>query len=467
MSNFRHPALHLLLALLVAAMVLARPVLLKKTEMPQGDAPRYIITGLNLADHGTISDVLRPDSAPSLVTGGPLIAFEIATIVHLDPASAATFRCAVEPRPADQPPCPLNLTGMKIAHWLELSLFAMGGWLLGWLVFRSLPMAWLGFGLIVICRELWTDSGQALTEPLAYALLGLFLPAWLNAWQRPVDSASTPLWWGCSGLSLGLLILIKPAAMAILPLGIGLLALSAILGKRPLRTTIWSAALFALGCLAMLSPWLLRNLIVLGAPALSHPGYLAATFSHRVAYNAMSLQEWLVGWIYYLPDFGDSLAARLFPSALYERLNWGDQSYYIYGRDQLYQDALKAAPEHTTAHLVRSYVLPDVFKHAAVTLLLTWRGFFVGRLWGLVALVLLAPGLRLSTPEQRRWLLLILLPGLLLLFAQAALSVSIARYNNTLVAPLAMIAAAAIGGIAVRLHAKITARTRSAATSNN
>jgi hypothetical protein len=455
MSLLRHPALHLLLALLMAAAVLVKPVLFKKTELPQGDAPRYIITGLNLADHGVISDEHRPDPTPTLVAGGPLIALEIAAIALLDQESGKTFRCAVSPRPPEQPPCPLNLTGMKIAHWLELSVFAAGGWILGWLVFRSLPMAWLGFGLIVICRELWTDSGQALTEPLAYTILGFFLPAWLNAWQRPADAPSTPLWWGLSGLSLGLLILIKPSAMAILPLGILLLALSVILGKRPLRGAAWAAALFGLGCLVVLSPWLLRNLIVLGVPALSHPSYLATTLSHRIAYNAMSLQEWLVGWIYYLPDFGDNLAARLFAPAMYERLDWGDSSYYVYGRDQLYPAALKAAPEHTAAYLVRDYVLPDAFKHAAVTLLLAWRGFFVGRLWGLVALVLLAPGLRLVTPEQRRWLLLILLPGLLLLFAQAALSVSITRYNNALVAPLAMIAAAAIGGLCIRAYAAI------------
>lgn len=165
----------------------------------------------------------------------------------------------------------------------------------------------------------------------------------------------------------------------------------------------------------------------------------------------MSWREWFVGWVYYLPDFGDSLAARLFGVESYERLGWNQQSYYIFGRDQLHAAALNAAPLPGTArYLFDEYVLTNPLKHAAVSLLLAWRGLFVGKIWGLIAVLLLPAALTLTALKYRRPLLLLLIPGIALLFAQAMLSVSIPRYNNMLVLPLAIAAAILLTAMAGR-----------------
>lgn len=456
-SIFRpaNPLAHLLVAVLLAMALLLKPVMLRPAEYPDGDAPRYIVAALNLYEHGVIASGYRASPPePGLVIGGPLIAAELALAMALDPGTHATFRCVAQPD-SQAGKCPLKLTGMALLHFLELVVFAACVWWAGWLVFARYPAAWLAMLLALLCREVTADAGRALTEPMAYALLGLFLVSWIRAWQ-----AQAALSWLVAGVALGFLLLAKPAAAIILPLGLALLLLGWLRRRSTLAAAVRAGAALGLGCFVVLLPWMLRNASVAGAMSLSDPSYLATTFAHRIAYNRMSWPEWLVAWIYYLPDFGDDLATRWF-APLHERLGWGDESLYVYGRDQLYQMAAAAAPlPGTSAYLLREFVLQEPFKHAAVTLLLAWRGLFIGKLWALVALMLLPAGLAAANRQERRLLLLLLAPGIVLVFAQAVLSVSIPRYNNALVLPLALVAAGLLSGAAERLWRYWRAKAR-------
>lgn len=427
------PMLQLLAALLIAAALLVKPVVLKPPEFPAGDAPRYIAAALNLHDYGVIASAYqatRPE--PGLVVGGPLIAAELALAMAIDPELRETFRCALGPN-AQPDACPLELGGMIALHFAELLVFAGCVWWAAWLVFSRYSAAWLAMLLALLCREVTRDAGQALTEPLTYALLGLFSLSWIRAWQK-----QTALSWLVAGTASALLLLAKPAAAIIVPIALGLLLLEGLRRKLPLAGMVRNGAALICGCAAILTPWLVRNYLAIGTAALSDSSYLATTFAHRIAYNAMSWAEWLVGWIYYLPDFGDNIAARWFDAPLHARLGWDEAGYYVYGRDKLYPLAAKVAPEGTSGYLLREFVLQEPLKHVAVTMLLAWRGVFVGKLWALVMLVLLPAGIATAGRPERRMLLLLLVPAVILVFAQAFLSVSIPRYNNALVLPLAL-----------------------------
>ncbi|MEK9968824.1 MAG: hypothetical protein VW600_06790, partial [Ferrovibrio sp.] len=320
-------------------------------------------------------------------------------------------------------------------HWLELVVFCVCAWIAGWMIFRRLDAAWLTFLAVVFCRELRETTGQALTETLSYAVSGLFFLSWIYAWRTCRRPA-----WLLTGVALGLLILAKPAATAIIPTAIVLLAVMLFAkrdGDTHLRVTAGNAAVFVAGAAAVTVPLLLRNYVELGVFALSSPQYLTATFAHRLGYNAMCWTEWLTGWLFYLPDFGDTLARKWLPEATYDRLGWDPQSYYVYGRDVLHQQGERAARTAVNSYLFREYVLAEPVKHAAVTLLLAWRGMFVGKLWGLIAFLLL-PAALIGAKQQRMMLALMLAPAVVVLFGQAALSVSIQRYNGLLVLPLAL-----------------------------
>ena len=116
----------------------------------------------------------------------------------------------------------------------------------------------------------------------------------------------------------------------------------------------------------------------------------------------MSWLEWLGGWVYYLPDFGDDLAKTLFGKETLEGLGWGPQSYYEYGAHVLHPEAhARTAPDVATGYLIKTYVLGDPLKFSAVTALLIWRGIFVGRYLGLLGLVATVIALWRMPPRQR------------------------------------------------------------------
>lgn len=426
---------HFIAAIAVAMLILARPVLMRDFERPVGDAPRYITSALSLRDHGLLSGSISDTPAQrfGLVHGGPLVAFELAAIFALSANAEASMRCAVEQNSAS---CPLNMRALHIVHWLELVIFCVCGWLAAWLIFQRLNAAWLALLAIAFCRELRGGTAQALTEPLVFAVSGLFFLGWIYAWGRRRWYA-----WLLLGLALGLLILAKPAAMAIIPatLALQLIVVFARMGDENdrLRNAAVNAFAFVAGVAMMTMPLMMRNLVELGVFALSSSPYFVSTFAHRIAFNAMSWCEWFAGWLYYLPDFGNNLAQKWLPTPAYDRLGWDLNSYYVYGRDVLHGQAETIAGDQAPGYLIREYVLAAPIKHVAVTLLMAWRGMFVGKLWGLVAWLALPAALKYAKP-QRMILLSLLVPPLVLLFGQAALSVSIPRYNGLLILPLAI-----------------------------
>jgi hypothetical protein len=187
-------------------------------------------------------------------------------------------------------------------------------------------------------------------------------------------------------------------------------------------------------CAAIVGPWLYRNERATGQFAFSDPSYLAASLSHRAGYNAMSWRDWGIAWIDYLPDFGDKMAAALFGEAPVERLGWETGSYYAYGRDVLHPMVQKeAAPGTGTSILLRDHILGQPLKHAAVTAVLTWRGLFIGHYWGLAGLLALIAFLAVS---GRAWEMgVVAVPAYAVAAFNAAISVSITRYNLQLLVP--------------------------------
>ncbi|MEK9970824.1 MAG: hypothetical protein VW600_16925, partial [Ferrovibrio sp.] len=120
----RLPALHILLAhalvaAVVALLILAKPVLLRGFEYPGGDAPRYVVAGMDLLDYGLFSGSAAGETKErfKLVEGGPLAAFELAATFALSPETKNTMRCVLR---QEFNTCTLNLRGQYEFHWHEL-----------------------------------------------------------------------------------------------------------------------------------------------------------------------------------------------------------------------------------------------------------------------------------------------------------------------------------------------------------
>ena len=441
-----------------AALVLAF-IVLRILMTPLGlepDSPRYIQMGANMADYGTLAPGYTPQSPPQpgLVEGGPLTAFEIALAAWLDPPTFEALHCYSTARSL-QPDCKGSLRALKLIYAIEAAVFLFAVYRIGYLVFEDAIRAWLAVIAVLLCREMWQYSRFVLSEPLFMAISGLALWSWLGAWKHMTD-----IWrWSLPGLLFGLVFLVKPSWLPLGPIAaIVILAVT----WRDMKSGRISAAilLFIVGFTVPTGLFLLRNYIQLGQVTVSSSHYLLGSLSHRFAFNMMDWSEWLKGWIYYLPDFGDNLAVKLFGADAVAGLGWDAPSHYVHGRDVLHRQIGALPVTEAQHHLLHDYVLNDLLKNFAVTLLLAMRGLFVGGKWGLYALISAGVMIRLMPRDQRRLWLLLLLPPLIMVGINAQLSVSIVRYNIALVPAYALALAAGLHAFGSFVVAKAKRRDR-------
>ena len=433
---------------LIVAVASGLAVLGQKTPVPVADALRYMTPAMNLARHGVISgDPYRPEGTPhpTLLDGGPLVVFEQAALVTLDPVLARSFACVLTHPPGRD--CRIAFMTLKLAHWAETLIFLACLGAMAKLVTGRTDLAWASVLAALPCKEMYKYSGLALTEPVYLATVGLALWGWTRALLAP---RAGPACWVATGVATGLAILAKPASTALLPAAALLLVLAVARGRKRGGRAAAMALVMGLCCAATVTPWLARNQAVGGVFAISDPHYLEATLAHRAGYNTMSWRDWAIAWIDWLPDFGDKAAAALFGRAPVERLAWGPTSYYIYGHDTLRAAARAEAKVtgHSATEILRDrYYLDRPVKFVAASAVLLWRGMFIGHYWGLAALFALVG---FFAAAGKSWeMSAVAVPAYAVAAFNAALSVSITRYNLQLLVPGAI----ALGWVVVQAGA--------------
>ncbi|GAB3439807.1 hypothetical protein [Insolitispirillum peregrinum] len=235
--------------------------------------------------------------------------------------------------------------------------------------------------------------------------------------------------------------MVAPLYLVVLALGAGILW--RLVRRQPLLPVLLAGAALAIGYGVVIAPWLWRNHQLFGLTAITGPygGYILA---QRVAYNAMSAREWLASLLFWLPDFGDSLARLFFPADLLARLDWySPDAYYVLGNGAWMREMLAQAGSKDALQgwVLREKVFADLPAHLAVTISLALRGLWVSKYFGLIGVVFWLPSLVRAVRRQQGLWLAFCAPAIVLLGLQAFVSVSIPRYN-LLVIPCMAIAAA-------------------------
>ncbi|WP_085907270.1 hypothetical protein [Kiloniella majae] len=216
-----------------------------------------------------------------------------------------------------------------------------------------------------------------------------------------------------------------------------------VIKKEKPKELLFKTGIFLLPFILFVIPWMLRNYSYYGVFGVS-AGYGPHILSERVTYNMMSWTEYAVSFIYWLPDFGDSLSKSLFPAEFYQKLDFGyPEGYYAYGnsimRAEIYEQA--ATEKERISLLLNGYILPDIVKHIMVTLSLSLRGMWVAKYFGLIGVLALIPGfIQLKKMAGTAPVLFFAFPFFFMVGFNAFVSVSIPRYN----VPLVMIYAIAI-----------------------
>lgn len=363
-------------------------------------------------------------------------------VARLDPRLDASIRCHV--RHAQTPAadaCPRSfgtLVALQVVLW---GLVALAVFHIGLRVSRSETVAWLAMLIALATGEPGYFARTYLSENLTVPAFVLFMLFALRAadTQKLADYA-------VAGGLLGIAALARPAYAYLLYALAPLLLAASVVRWKSLPSPLPRHVLaFILAAFLVLSPWMIRNLMVFGDVSLSK-GYAEVILPQRLAYNQMSWGEWAVAWLYWLPDFGDNLAKRLFRPELWERLSWNHpQSFYLQGGLGDFVQRIVAqtsSDAEVMPLLLKTYLLGDLFKHLVVTLPLTMRGLGVGGYLSVAGGVLAWPAMRSLHRDGRLVVFLAAaLPPLLMAGLHGFVSVNIQRYNLPMIAVYAVIVA--------------------------
>ncbi|MEZ5815200.1 MAG: glycosyltransferase family 39 protein [Alphaproteobacteria bacterium] len=424
------------LVFIAALLVIALQMAFQEKEIPYADNITYMAVALPLYETGIYEDgnfkntVLPPGPNGEGMFFAPLYPAFLAGVMHFSEGLREAARCSIElvKPPLIEEQCALDFRILWGAQALLGALSALFIWLAALALFNDKRLAWLSAFLVVTLNNFAYYAGVVMAEALIMPLFYMACYGIILCWQKQSRGAAL-----LTGLSFGALILTKPSFAYLayfLATGFGGLGLYTLVKYKKTRA-LQCVFLAVAGAVLLTAPWIMRNHLKLDHAAVTF-GYGPFTLSQRVAYNDMTMEEWLVSWIYGIPGEGDSIAEKLFRKESYERWSWGDPNgFYRQGNDVLRARTLEEAGGHDAhlSYLLKNYVIADLPKHIATTFPIIFRGMWVFELWVFIPyiafIVLCLNGLK---TRRYDYILYALAPWFMLGLHGFA-TVNIARYN--------------------------------------
>jgi len=433
--------LQLTLAFLLSFGVILGQIYKNGPRAPEADELIYVEIAYDLNTFGIYSNgwsetgrALADTPAPGRFFG-PAYPFFLAGMSLADPSVKSYLACHAA-RASDCPDPPVSLiTAQALMAAIQMAcVFAIA-----LIVSGSSVLAGLALVLALIFGQAAIYAQTFLTENTAFLGFYVFLAAGVAAVSKPSKTI-----FALAGLGLAIAVLSRPSYIYLFYL-VSLILAGLAWRNSNLTGLSWRhAAIFTGVVLAIAAPWMARNIVVFGEPALS-AGYGAYILVQRVAYNAMSWPEWAASFIFWLPDFGDNLSRAIFPAELYARLGFENpKDFYVVGNRELRPATLEAAggAENHLSYLLNVYVLGDLFKHIMVTFPITLRGIWVGKYLALAGILFL-PAVGWTLFKRRRFAPFAFMVFALFFMAglHGFVSVNVVRYNIPMVALYALVAA--------------------------
>lgn len=412
---------------ILTAVTMALGLTLIEPPYPKGDSFRYINHATTLKAHGVFaySGELKatPPAPGNMYT--PAYPAWLAFFMHIDDDVRNSLLCISRNMSKGQP-CAATLQSLAAGQLFLEGVFLFVVWAVAKRLTGNVAVGWLAVAFALISRIPFKVGTIVLTEALLLPAMALFVLFALMAYQD-----RRPRWLLPAGLALGVAALTRPAYLYLF-YG-ALVPLIAIALFRERRRLLASAFLLSVGFAVVAGPWMIRNKIHFDSVSLTS-AHAADILVQRVAYNRMSWTEFGVSFLYWFPDFGDSLAAAVFPEPYYAKLGWDEDTYYGTEASRLYDEIKAEVPDkkRILSHLLGREVLGNPVKHLLVTFPLAWRAIFVAKYWGILGAVCFTAMLIVRLRNRRHDLLIASLPIWFMVGFHAFVSVSIPRYNLAL-----------------------------------
>lgn len=413
-----------------------------------GDSHGYIKIADDLVKSGTFTD--GHYSAQAVVQGphgegmffAPLYPAFLATVIAVDPVFAGTVDCYLAAADeAGRRACPQELGLLQPVQMVLAILSLLLVWLSAWYLTGRFSVSWLAM-ILASCAEAYAYyTSFIMTEALVFPLFTAACLFAVLSWKYRKGSAVV-----ACGVMLGLLALTRPSYIYLFYLAFVASIAAGLLSGESLKQKLGWPLLLLAGYALMAAPWMIRNGQVLGTYAISK-GYAPFILTQRIAYNEMDARQWAVSFIYGLPDFGDSLAKKYFPAQDYDKLDYSNpDGYYQTSNREMWKrtEAGVKVSDSELSTMIRQDVLGNLTKHVMVTFSLAWRGMWVSKYWGLIAIPVFLGVAVLAI--RRKWaaFLIFSIPAWFMLGLHAFTSVNVVRYNLILIPCLAVAVAVAI-----------------------
>lgn len=424
-----------------------------KPHAYQGDDLRYMSYAVSMHDYGVFGLFDKRSDEPTNPgnANAPFYPALIAGVMVIDHYFADTVHCLVKEGP--NAGCLENFQTIFFVQMLlgVLSLFLI--YLTALQFSKNRSIAWISAVLALASGIVSEFSYLFMTEILILPLFCALTLACLILYQKK------KLFWVFIITSLlAFLTLTRPSYLYLFYAFILFFSVFALL-KRD-RSSALHLVVLIVGFVVVVSPWALRNYKHFNSFALTTGGYAEAILVQRTNYNQMSWSEVGVAMVYWLPDFGDSLAESIFPESLYNKLGWHKNSYYA----QKYRKQMNALAEQlggsdkVLGYLITEQIL--TVKHVAVSIPLALRGTFIAKYWGLVGFIAFICLLAQTIRKQDYSILVMAMPLFYMVAFHAGLSVSIPRYNLPLLSLYALSMAYYIHIFITHYGRKIVKKTR-------
>lgn len=433
---FKSPIRIGIIVFLLCLMTAFLQVSLKETKEPVFDALLYLTMAENITEHGVFAN---PGMKLSTQPGHfftPLYPAFLSVFSTDNPDIKKTFSCYRQ-RLGQCDDNPLKQIYFVQSIIAGMSTFAV------YLIVLNLSQrqdAALLATIVSIGSNVFTHYANLVApENLAFLFFMLFMATYTKAIVKP----HLILPWIGGGIFIALSALARPSYIYFIYLFPFLyLACSFHKTKLNLKRSLFIMLCISITCFAVLSPWLIRNYLYFGDFSLTG-GYASSILVQRLAFNMMTWTEWAVGFVYLLPDFGDDLAGTLFDKEHFTRLTWYDPNgFYLLGNTTFNKETLELAGglEHHMNYLVSNVLIPDLGKHIAVTFHMLFRGLWVGKYIGFIAILCLPYFLYWARKNNQLLIIcLFLLPNVFFLGLHAFVSVNVTRYNEPLILAYAFI----------------------------
>ncbi len=424
------PLAALLLVLLVTGALWSRQ---KVNKLNEFDQPFYLGIAHDLAHEGRFTDGFMfadkqaDGKRPSGMRFAPLYPGILAAASSIDGGLREGMDCLVASAGRDDF-CNRSAPSVRALQFCELAAFF---WLVWWLgaAVGGANTAWLSLVLALCTAPLLLRSvNYLMTEMTCLVLTASAMAAAVRAAQRREYRLR---WSFAAGALLALAALTRPAFLYLIPAcAIGVLVWGRRRGAMPVLAMV-------LGAACLLSPWILRNVLVMGRPALTH-GYDSHTLVQRIAFDTMSWREYGLAYLCWLPD-GNELGRLVFGAGACDRFGWDEHSnsFYVLGLRHMLPETLAASGgyAHHLGYLLHTYVFRMPLKHVLVTIPLALRGAYVAHWWGvwLGFCAAIWTVLAMRRPARDDVFLLVALPAWFMLWLNASVAVNQVRYNLMLI----------------------------------